>query len=59
MGRRFHAEHADAIGRYVAEKPKGKFGAHRHHPEEWGFDTAALRERAKPYTDRFGVALED
>ena len=59
MGRELAGAHADAVRRYVADKPKGKFGAHRYNPEEWGFDSAVLRARAKPYTDRFGVQLED
>ena len=59
MSRPFLAEHADAIRRYVAEKPKGKFGTHRYSLEDWGFDAAALRARTRPYTDYYGVALED
>ncbi len=59
MGRAFLGEHADAIRRYVAEKPKGKFGRHRYTPEEWGFDSAALREKMRPYTDHYGIALEE
>ncbi len=59
MGRRFLPEHADAIRRYVADKPQGKFGRHRYSAEEWGFDPAALREKMRPYTDHYGVALED
>jgi hypothetical protein len=59
MERPFLGEHADAIRRYVAEKPKGKFGKHRYSLEEWGFDRASLRERMRPYTDHYGVALED
>jgi hypothetical protein len=58
MDRPFLGEHADAIRRYIATKPKGKFGAHRYSPEEWGFDPVALRERMRPYTDHYGVALE-
>ena len=58
MARPFLGAHADAIRRYVAEKPKGKFGAHRYAPEEWGFDAARLREKMRPYTDHYGVALE-
>jgi hypothetical protein len=58
MGRRFLGEHADAIRRYLAEKPRGKFGVHRYSAEEWGFDPAALREKMRPYTDHYGVALE-
>ena len=58
MSRPFLGEHADAIRRYVAEKPKGKFGQHQYSLEEWGFDPVALRERMRPYTDHYGVALE-
>jgi hypothetical protein len=58
MGRTFLAEHADAIRRYLAAKPRGKFGTHRYSPEEWGFDPGALRERMRPYTDYYGIELE-
>ncbi len=58
MDRPFLGEHADAIRRYVAEKPQGKFGVHRYSPEEWGFEPQALREKMRPYTDYYGVALE-
>jgi hypothetical protein len=58
IGRPFLGEHADAIRLYLERKPKGKFGTHRYAPEEWGFDPAALRERMRPYTDYYGVALE-
>ncbi|MAE93625.1 MAG: hypothetical protein CL910_03095 [Deltaproteobacteria bacterium] len=59
MNRTFLGEHADAIRSYIGEKPKGKFGRHKYSPEEWGFDPAELRERMLPYTDYYGVALED
>ena len=58
MGRPFLAQHADAIRRYVAARPKGKFGQHKYSAEEWGFDPVALREKMLPYTDYYGVALE-
>ena len=58
MGRPFGAEHAERIRDYLAAKPRGKFGAHRYSPEEWGFDAAALRARLAPYIERFGVELE-
>ena len=58
MGRSFLGEHADAIRRYLASKPKGKFGKHRYSPEEWGFDPDKLRERMRPYTEHYGIALE-
>jgi hypothetical protein len=59
IGRAFLGAHADAIRRYVAAKPKGKFGTHRYRPEDWGFDAKALREKMRPYTDHYGVELED
>jgi hypothetical protein len=59
MGRRFSDAHAEAIRRYLAEKPKGKFGTHAYTPEEWGFTAAGLRESLAPYIAHFGVALEE
>lgn len=58
MNRPFLSEHADAIRRYIAAKPKGKFGQHKYSAEEWGFDPARLREKMLPYTDYYGVTLE-
>ncbi|MDJ0789199.1 MAG: sulfotransferase [Myxococcota bacterium] len=59
MDRPFVGTHADAIRAYLRDKPKGKFGVHRYSAEEWGFDPAALREKMRPYTDHYGIALED
>jgi hypothetical protein len=58
MGRPFTEAHAEAIRRYLAEKPKGKFGVHAYTPEEWGFSAAGLRRTLAPYIEQFGVALE-
>ena len=58
MGREFRPEHAERIGAYLRQKPKGKFGVHRYGAEEWGFDPAALRERLAPYIAHYGIALE-
>ena len=58
MGRRFTDEHAEAIRRYLAEKPKGKFGVHQYSPEEWGMSAVELRKNLAPYIAHFGVALE-
>ena len=58
MDRPFLGAHADAIRRYIDAKPKGKFGKHKYSPEEWGFDSAKLREKMRPYTDHYGVELE-
>ena len=58
MGRRFSDEHAEAIRRYLAEKPKGKFGVHQYTPEDWGFSADGLRRTLAPYVSHFDVALE-
>jgi hypothetical protein len=59
MGRPFATEYAERIRKYLAEKPKGKFGVHKYTPEEWGFSKSALRAQLAPYIEAFGVELED
>ncbi len=59
MGRPFAKEHAERIRKYLAEKPKGKFGVHKYTPEEWGFSKSALRAQLAPYIEAYGVELED
>lgn len=59
MQRDFGPEHAERITRYLAEKPRGKFGVHQYSAADWGFDAAELRERLAPYIRHFDVALED
>lgn len=59
LGRSFAGEHADAIRSYLAAKPRGKHGAHRYSAAQWGIDPVALREQTRPYTDHYGVALEE
>jgi hypothetical protein len=59
MGREFGDAHAERIRRYLAGKPKGKFGTHRYAPEDWGFTAQTLREHLRPYIEYFGVALEE
>ena len=58
MGRRFTDDHAAAVLDYLADKPKGKFGAHRYRPEDWGFTAESLRETMAPYIDHYGVTSE-
>ena len=59
MGRAFDPAHGDAIRSYLAAKPKGKFGAHRYSPEDFGFYAAGIREEMREYIDFYGVPLED
>ena len=45
-----------AMAAKVAGAPNGGYGANRYRPEEFGIDPERERERASPYTARFGVA---
>ena len=58
MERPFGDEHAERIRRYLADKPRGKFGTHHYTPEEWGYTAEGLRKTLAPYIEHFGVALE-
>jgi hypothetical protein len=59
IGRRFDPGFADAIRRYLADKPKGKHGQHRYGPEDWDFTQGEIRERTRAYVEAYGVALEE
>jgi hypothetical protein len=58
MGRELTGLHADAIRRYVANRPQGTFGKHAYSAESFGIDEQALRERMRPYTNYYDVCLE-
>jgi hypothetical protein len=59
LGRPFQPEHADRIRDYLAHKPKGKFGAHKYTPEDWGLDSARIRRESAPYMEYYRVPRED
>ena len=50
---------AAGIETYVANKPKGGYGAHLYRPEDHGLDEARERAKFRPYMVRFGVTPED
>jgi hypothetical protein len=56
FGWRFSAEAEQRMRAYLAEKPKGKHGAHRYDFSATGFDLATERERFGAYRERYGVA---
>ena len=58
MGRDLTGAHADAIRAYVGQRPQGALGKHAYTAEQFGIDEAAVRERMRPYTDHYGIALE-
>lgn len=47
-----------AIADRIAARPQGRFGKHEHRPEDFGLVTGELRERFRPYVERYGVPLE-
>jgi hypothetical protein len=47
-----------AMQAHVDANPKGKHGRHAYALEEWGLSAEAVRERFRPYSERFGLAGE-
>ncbi len=58
MGMEISAEHEARILAYLEAKPRGKHGAHKYTPEDFGFTAEGLREQYRPYTDHYDVELE-
>lgn len=57
-GQSFLPEVEDAMRRFVAENPRGGAKAIAYEPAALGLDTAALRERLRFYSERFGTRAE-
>jgi hypothetical protein len=55
----FTAEAERRMHAWLDANPQGKHGAHRYTLEEFGLDLAEVREAFRPYTERFGVRLEE
>jgi hypothetical protein len=59
--RRIHAHHGLAydppyearLERYLARRPRRRFGKHEYCAEEFGMTDAAIAEAFRPYTERF------
>lgn len=55
FNRAFSAEHGERIQRFMTENPAAtRIGKHKHSPEEYGLDAAALRRQLAGYYERFG-----
>jgi hypothetical protein len=48
-----------AIGRFMADHPRGLHGTVDYDLAEFGLNAAEIRSRAEAYIDRFDVSLED
>jgi hypothetical protein len=57
-GQPFTPEVAAAMGAFMAEHPRGRHGGVRYDLSTFGLDADELRERARFYIERFGVASE-
>ena len=49
---------AQAMSRYVAERPNGGYGRHRYRFEDHGLDPDAERVKFRPYMLHFGIEAE-
>ncbi len=58
LGLDFPDEMRTSIPHYLADKPKGKFGAHRYDPDALGLDESALRSDFADYIARYDITLE-
>jgi hypothetical protein len=59
FGLPFTAEAERRMRAWLELNPQGKHGAHRYTLEEFGLELAEVREAFRPYTERFGVRLEE
>ena len=50
------AEARTSMRGFIEDNPKGKHGAHRYTPEEFGVDPEAVRSEFRPYIERFDLA---
>ena len=49
---------AAAMGAFMADHPRGRYGGVRYDLSAFGLDAGELRERSRFYSERFGVAFE-
>lgn len=54
----FTAEFEAALRDRMRDRPRGQHGAHEYAAEDFGLDTARIRDRFRAYIDRFSVPLE-
>ena len=59
LGEPFTAEARARMQAWREAMPRDAHGVHEYHPEEYGIDLNAVRERFRFYTDRFGISTSD
>jgi hypothetical protein len=58
IGRELEDGHRQAIGDYLAAKPRGKHGRHDYTAAAWGFDADTVRSELAGYMSTFEVVAE-
>ncbi len=58
LGLDFDDSHGTAITSYLAQKPKGKFGAHKYDAAELDLSDEIIREQYRPYVEHYNVRSE-
>lgn len=53
LGLDFTESYGAKLSARVVEKPRGRFGKHEHHLEQYGISDAEVLDRFRPYIDRF------
>jgi hypothetical protein len=59
IGHEFTDQHALAITRYLASKPKSKHGTHRYALADFDLEETELAERYRGYCETFAIERED
>ena len=55
-----YSEAADrAMRSFRDQNPRGKHGDHSYTLADWGLDAGEIRERFRPYTNAYDVAVKD
>ena len=57
-GRELGDDARAAMVRYLDQRPRHHFGAHRYQPEDYGIDRVKVREQFAAYCERFGVQAD-
>lgn len=58
IGLPFGAEEADTIRHYLANKPKGKHGAHQYRLEDFGLTESGAKATFDKYCNHYGIQRE-
>jgi hypothetical protein len=58
LGMEFTEAYRAQLTSRIEHKPRGRFGKHEHHLEDYNLTEAQVLERFQPYVDRFHVPMD-